>query len=336
MKDVALRWFKSYLSQRKQFVSFNNAVSPFSVITHGVPQGSILGPVLFNIYINDIVKASETLKCSLFADDSCFYFSNSDTNYLQVTCNNELAKVKEWITCNKLTLNILKSNFVIFSRRKTQITDFNLQISNMNLERKYNVTFLGVELDDKLSWKPHIENLLNKLNKYKSIIYLIRRNFDEYSLKLIYFSIIYSRIIYCIVLWGGSMKSHLQKINVVHKGIIRTICYKNRRHHSDPLFKHLQLLNFNDIISYFNLVFTYKCLNGLSCPVSYFSLAQDFHNYNLRNINSLRPKFFNTSQGQTSPSYYSALIWNDLPVYLRNKPNINSFKYSLKLYLLSK
>ena len=153
IKGTSLAWFQSYLNNRKQFVHLNNEFSEWLQIKCGVPQGSILGPILFLLYINDIINSSKLLKFVLFADDSTLYASHSDLNYLISSVNQEITYVKQWIDANKLTLNVKKTHYIIFARLRKKISiEPIIKINNDTLNRVYDTKFLGVTLDSHLSW----------------------------------------------------------------------------------------------------------------------------------------------------------------------------------------
>ena len=157
IRGVALEWFKSYLSDRKQFVYFNNTKSNYRNVTCGVPQGSILGPILFLIYINDIVNVSNLLFPILFADDSNVFHAGKDPNEMINVMNIELNKLSIWLKANKLSLNVKKTHFMFFSppRKKAEFSN-RLTIQGENINQVHETKFLGVMVDDKLSWASHI------------------------------------------------------------------------------------------------------------------------------------------------------------------------------------
>ena len=206
IRGVAYDWFRSYLFSREQFTKFNNVNSINQELTHSVPQGSILGPCLFNIYINDLVNTLNQTKLILFADDSCLYLAHSNIDQLIKIMNNELDIVNNWMNSNKLTLNLKKSHYLIFSRKKFRSINNipRIKIDNHILERKTETTFLGVILQSNLKWDSHIKQISSKLNKYSSIMYQIRNNLDKKHLKLLYKSLIYPQLTYANIIWGRS------------------------------------------------------------------------------------------------------------------------------------
>ena len=158
IRGVAFRWIQNYLSDRKQYVCLNNVSSSYKPITCGVPQGSILGPLLFILYINDIVQCSEVLYFILFADDTNIMYADNSINNLTLTVNRELNKLACWFKANKLSLNLKKTVFMMFGSKKLSATQncINVVIDGCTIEQMHSTKFLGVYIDGKLNWKVHI------------------------------------------------------------------------------------------------------------------------------------------------------------------------------------
>lgn len=154
---IAYDWIKSYLTNRKQFTSFKNENSYLQTIKCGVLKGSILGPLLFIIYVNDITMVSSNSSLVMFADDTNIFFNDSDTQCLERTVCHELALYFDWFASNKLSLNISKTNYMVFNLPSTQNHDFKLTINNIPLKPASSVNFLGVYIDSKLNWNNHME-----------------------------------------------------------------------------------------------------------------------------------------------------------------------------------
>ena len=173
IRGVPLQWFESYLKNRKQFVTYNGVSSCERTLSCGVPQGSVLGPLLFLVYVNDLYQAAPFLFCVLFADDTNVLMSDGDFDNLVSKLNAELENLDIWFKVNKLSINLRKTKFMIFTNRK-YLRKPKIEINSCDIEQVSNLKFLGVVLDDKLNWKCHMAHVSNKLAKSIGILYKIR------------------------------------------------------------------------------------------------------------------------------------------------------------------
>ena len=240
IRGVTLDWFTSYLSGRKQYVSVNGHTSAKLEITCGVPQGSVLGPLLFLIYINDLPNVSKYLSFYLFADDTNIYFKSHDLAHLQKIMNRELKKVRKWLDGNRLSLNIDKTNFVVFHSPHKKIDDpVVIRFGRKKIRRENCVKFLGILLDSNLSWKYHVNELSKKLSRTIGIFYKIRHFVPLEILKILYYSLFFSFVSYGISVWGFTHKTYVQKIYLTQKKIIKVMTFSEKTDHSNPLFSRL-------------------------------------------------------------------------------------------------
>ena len=202
----ALRWFDSYLSDRTQYVSNNGTNSDCMNVTYGVPQGSVLGPLLFLIFINDLPNVSRKLKFYLFADDTNIYYDTETLDKLVKTVNIELKFVKRWLDANKLSLNIDKTNYVIFHSTSSSIPpDTVIKIGKRHITSVKYVKFLGLLLDENLSWMYHLGELSKKLARTCGILFRIRNLPTSESLICIYNALFMSFLQYDITVWGTNI-----------------------------------------------------------------------------------------------------------------------------------
>ena len=237
IRGIAQEWLKSYLKDRKQFVQIDECASTLLNVTCGVPQGSILGPKLFILYINDICNASTSLKFILFADDTNVFYSGVDIQTICECISRELDKLHVWLSVNKLSLNVDKTNFILFGNRK-HIYDVCISMNNSRpiITRVRATKFLGVIIDEKLTWKDHISLVRSKLSKTVGILYRIRQIYVE-SVCIVYlilFSVL-PYLTYCAEIWRNAYKSNTQCIFLLQKKIVRIVYGANFRDHSDVM-----------------------------------------------------------------------------------------------------
>ena len=170
VQDIALEWFRDYLANRSQYVTYNSMKSTKENITCGVPQGSILGPLLFVICINDLATVSNAFVPVLFADDTTLLIAGRDVEALCNRINEDLAKIQEWLCANKLSLNVKKTHCMIFTSKSKIVPDSDIKINNVCIERVRVTKFLGILIDSQLNWKQHIAYTCNKLSKCIGIL----------------------------------------------------------------------------------------------------------------------------------------------------------------------
>ena len=164
---LAYKLLQSYLLNRQQYVAFKNCRSDLKFINNGVSQGSILGPMLFLIYINDFPNASKLFNFIMYADDTSLFCCLEDiqTPHKEYTLNQELQKVYKWLLTNKLKLNVAKTKYMIFSKRNKNINPIYLNINNNVIEHVHQFNFLGLHLNSKLTWNTHIEEISKKISR---------------------------------------------------------------------------------------------------------------------------------------------------------------------------
>ena len=338
IRGIANDWFRSYLDNRKQFVTLGNISSEQLLVTCGVPQGSVLGPLLFLLYINDFNESSKILDFHLFADDSNLFCSHKKLQTLELTLNNELGKIQEWLCANKLSLNIKKTNFTLFHPPQKKLNDsIVLCLNGKTLGQIKSTKYLGVLMDCHLNWKDHVHNICKKLTRSIGIISKLRHFINIKTLVQLYYTLIYPFLTYSCMVWGNTYTSNLKPLEVLQKRTIRIITFSRFDAHTSPLFAQLKILKMPHVIVFQTACFMFRFSKGKLPKAfnTFFSTINSSHDYNTRlatrytfSVPSIRSNY-----GKFNIRYAGPKVWNNIDESL--KPlGLRSFKTLLKLNLL--
>lgn len=333
VRGVAHDWFCSYLKNRYQYVCINGRDSEPIAIQSGVPQGSILGPLLFNIFINDFVNSSKILKFILFADDTTILHSHSDIDKLSLIVNKELVAVYDWISSNNLRINLSKTCFIIFGPKiRTNTINIQLIINENEILRVDSTKFLGITICSNLSWAEHILNISNKISKNLGIMYRLKNKFPNYIKKSLYNSLILPYFIYCVSIWGYSPKSHLEILNLNQNSYLRILFNLKKFDHISSYRNFSNILLVKDLYIIYSLSFLFKIKKLNYCPQFNDDLVQ-YKNFCSINLRKLSEFYFPTPR--TNYHFNSVLLmamrlWNMLPIQVKNSSSMSIFKKHIR------
>ena len=276
-------------------------------------------------------NCSEMLKFIQFADDTTIMYSHSSIVQLKSTLETETNKVINWLRANKLIINLTKTHSMLFTKK---IGNFNLhlQIQDIQLEENFETSFLGVIIDNRLSWKQHIQYISGKISKSIALMRLLRNKFPKRILKIIYMSLIYSYINYCNLIWGGAYKNNIDPLIKLQKKALRIVNNSTYFEHTEPIFRSLKLLNIFKVYKFNCVLFAYKCIKTDLFPQykNRFVKNSSIHSYPTRTNNLYRPPSIRLDLCKNSFLYQSIVLWNSLGEEIRKYNSIDMFKKKVK------
>jgi len=346
ISDICLSWFHSYLSGRTQVVSVNGLSSSPSVLQFGVPQGSVLGPLLFVLYTHPVseIVSFHTLSHHSFSDDNQLYKSSHISQLPSIIHSTQacISDLKSWMTNNKLQLNNDKTELIFICPSRLLSSDqipSSVQLDNCSIIPSQTVRNLGVTLDQTLSFHQYVSSVCRVCYLELRRISSVRHLLSEEATKTLVCSFILSRLDYCNSLLAGCPKTLLSRLQKVQNNAARLIFRCSRSTHVTPLLHSLHWLPVDRRIDYKLSLLTFKSFNNqapayLSDLLHVYTPSRQLRSSadtRLLRIPHVRTKTF----GQRSFSYQAPTTWNKLPLTVRSASSIPSFKSSLKTTLFT-
>ena len=336
VRGIALDWFRSYLNNRYQYVVYNGEQSDKKLITCGVPQGSILGPLLFLLYINDLANVSKKLFALLFADDSNMFLSGKNIDELVSSMNSEMEKVIDWLNVNKVSLNLKKTHYMIFRGRRAKLNVNNkLIINNTVIAMEKKTKFLGVIIDENLLFRNHILYVKGKISRSLGILYKCRKYFDSDTLLMLYNSFVYPHFTYCLPVWGNTCKTYLKPLISLQDRAIRLISRVKKDHDVPVLYENHKLLPFYKIYLYSTQCFNFKFHHNVLPEIfkEFYIRNSDVHQRNTKSKDLLHVPICRCESRSISIKFSGVRCYNYFYNILNFCTSLNQYKVNLKIYL---
>ena len=339
-RGTPLKWFASYLKNRNMRVKYNSdekqVLSNWQPIRHGAPQGSCLGPLLFLIFCNDLHLNLTYLSCIQFADDTTLYYTHSNLRVLHACIEYDLTNLYDWFGANSLTLNIDKTNLLLFDHRNRQNKGFTIDINGITLNSVTSAKFLSVMLDDRLTWNKHVEKLKVKLKRAFGLLCKGKNLLSSHELKMLYYAQFYSHLSYCIVLWGSMLISdQKRKVKSLQNNSVKLL---NKTEQLNEIYKQHRIIKLDDLVDLEQKKLGYKLNNNLLPPNLEKVLLTDHvgktlkkqHKYNTRqkdnpNLPKHQSRLYSDSFLVRSIKNYS-----EVSATVKNSKNIHQFAQCIK------
>ena len=336
LNPSAIQWFKSYLCSRQQVIESDEGLTDFTTVQSGVPQGSILGPTLFLIFINDLPLHIKKCSSDLYADDTTIHTHGNDIDAIEEDLQGEFGNTKTWGKINKMSVHMTKTTCMLVSARK-RLNDsrpLNIIADDVNIQSVSKQKLLGVYIDERLSWSAHIDHLCSIISSKISLLRQLATYVPTHIQKVYYQGYILPYIDYGSVTWGSASVTNIERISKLQKRAARIILRANYDTPSVDMFSQLGWLSIPDRLKYNKAVLTYRAINNLSPEyiTQLLKPVSEVHTLNLRSsengslyVPKARTALFDGSFSCSAPR-----LWNALPQTVKTSGSLSTFKQSLK------
>ena len=337
VSKTTLEWFKSYLSDRRQFVRLAHQRSESRTITHGVPQGSILGPILFSMYINDLPGIPNSSSLESYVDDSKLFLSFvvKEMGDVMKRLNEDIRMVASWCCNHSLLINPEKTKLLIMGTRQLLSTlpeGFHITLLGKEIYPVSSAKDLGIILDKSLTYDDHITEVVSKCVAALCQINRVKHLFDTKRIVTLIKTLVFSKLFYYSSVWSNTSKKNIDRLQKVQNFAARLVTDTRKFDHITPVLTQLNWYSVTNTLDFKDAIMTYKCLNGLAPKylLERFKKLSQLYNSNTRSKDMLQIPFYRSAAGQSSFLYRAEKIWNDLPEVLKSADSVNSFKVLYK------
>ena len=316
IRGIANNWFRSYLTNRQQYVTVNGKDSNLRIMKFGVPQGSVLGPLLFLIYINDLYLCVKHSTARHFADDTCLLIKNKSLKKIKKLINQDLKSLNAWLKANKISLNASKTEILIFRHHNKPLNyDLKIKLDGKRLYPSKYVKYLGILIDSQLNWSYHVKSLVPKLARANGMLAKIRHYVSQESLRSIYFAIFSSLMNYGSHVWGQATNGNVKRIIKLQDKSIRIINFAKYHDPTSELYKNSKILKFEDQIKINNYFHVHDSINRQLPPSlqDKFQYLHGLHPHKTKSSDQYcvrLPKTSTITYGINSITGQAARAWN--------------------------